>query len=484
MDPITGYQPNSPDLNLPAQTGQNLKTSQLTNVNITKQKSTDITLFTTEGDKVTISSNSQINAGYTTYNSIGLMDGQTTEVQTQSFYFDKQYEFEMSVEGDLNKQELKDIRKAFRTIEKLTRDFLSGRMNRVLSRVAKIMNLGSISSLDVSLQYQRSVSIQQESRVMIGAPVPEPTPQIPPIEEPDTPIVIDPPVSGIPEEGQVVAPPVLPEELAPPATEPVEEVAVVDEPETHAETTPPASEPTEEMVPTQAASLKAEVAHITQMTANIHIGTPPTPPGDDAHPVTEIEQMAVTEEPETPVEVAPPPSEPTEKAAPVPATTVEEKAAPVSKPTEGVVVAEEPETAAVVAVPGSEPMEETEPAETPMVKVEIEKLVQTMTQVVYESNVEPGKMVKYTNKFLDRLYVKFVREQNMDQSNLKLARSINKNFMKTMKRAFNMEENNQSSRIAEQHEKEQKTQQGQDGSQGIHNNAGQRRHNYSRRHEF
>lgn len=144
----------------------NLKRTQFTNTAFIENKSTNLTLVTAEGDKVTFSASSTLSASQSIYTNQGLVQGIATRSTIQSFSLSESSSFEISVEGDLNAQELKDIKAAFKTIEKLSDDFFSGKADDLMASGMKIAGLESISSFEAVIQYERSASLQQATTTL------------------------------------------------------------------------------------------------------------------------------------------------------------------------------------------------------------------------------------------------------------------------------------------------------------------------------
>ena len=69
----------------------------------------------------------------------------------------------MTVEGDLNEQEVKDLAKLFRNVANIFKKYLSGQDDEALAKTAKLAerfgNLSSLSSLDLSVDVERSVTV-------------------------------------------------------------------------------------------------------------------------------------------------------------------------------------------------------------------------------------------------------------------------------------------------------------------------------------
>jgi len=100
----------------------------LTRIETSNQQNKDITIVTDEGDRVTISSSFQSQAVYSTYKGIsqytvsatsenlGMEKNQLTMFEGETFDYENDRNFSISVDGDLNKQELKSIKKAVKNI--------------------------------------------------------------------------------------------------------------------------------------------------------------------------------------------------------------------------------------------------------------------------------------------------------------------------------------------------------------------------------
>jgi len=146
----------------------------LTRIETSNQQHKDITLVTDEGDRVTISSSFQRQAVYSTYEGISqytvsatsenlaMENTELTMFEGETFEYENDRNFSISVDGDLNKQELKSIRKAVKTIDKIMTDILYGKnIPEGLAKAIEISNLGSIASLEANYQYDKTVLVEQ-----------------------------------------------------------------------------------------------------------------------------------------------------------------------------------------------------------------------------------------------------------------------------------------------------------------------------------
>jgi len=149
---------------------------QAARLSISENQSKDITIFTDEGDKVTISSNQQSQAQYLTYEGLsrrrvsGDYQGHAIIRESLAMFQGKSFEFEnsrsisISVDGDLNEQELKDIKKAIKGIDRIMTDLLyGGDMVKATAKAIEIRELDNISGLEASYRYEKAVMVEQAS---------------------------------------------------------------------------------------------------------------------------------------------------------------------------------------------------------------------------------------------------------------------------------------------------------------------------------
>ncbi len=185
MSSIVSQLPDFLSFNSLAQNKEATNKTQSSSAMLQVEKNSDITLFTKEGDKVTLSSASRFEASYATYSSQGVIDGNAFQVKAEAYSVSESFVFELSVEGDLSKEELKDIKEALKTIEKLTSDFFAGKTEQAVDHAEGITKLDTIASFEAVLQYSKTLSAQ--AAVTETAPVnTNPSPQTPGIETPAT----------------------------------------------------------------------------------------------------------------------------------------------------------------------------------------------------------------------------------------------------------------------------------------------------------
>jgi len=147
-------------------------TVQAAQVKVSQSQTADITIVTAEGDTVTLSSSKASELTFATYSAQGQVGDSSVRLSGMSAELHRTSAFSMSVDGDLNKEELKDIRYAIRTIQKAAMDVLKGHEEKAAARTASLSNLDQIASIDADLEFSREVSVTQVSAKATAAAVP------------------------------------------------------------------------------------------------------------------------------------------------------------------------------------------------------------------------------------------------------------------------------------------------------------------------
>ena len=115
------------------------------------RRSLDIAITTTEGDQVTLRSTASTTAAYAAYE--GVVTAQVSAVIRSN-------ELSLSVEGDLSREETKDIAKAIHAYAKVAKDMVSGRMQPAEAHARELSRLDEISSFEATLTSQQSFAVQ------------------------------------------------------------------------------------------------------------------------------------------------------------------------------------------------------------------------------------------------------------------------------------------------------------------------------------
>ena len=152
---------------------------QFSKVTSSQSRNSDVTIMTTEGDKVTLSSSLSTSATYLTYDQYGRMSTgtrmQDSEMHLYYFDFEKNQDMTIQVVGDLNEEEMRQIHKALKIINRAMINALSGDMKHSMKHAMKIAKLDTISSVDAVLEIERKVSI--EKQVQVSGLLPENSPE-------------------------------------------------------------------------------------------------------------------------------------------------------------------------------------------------------------------------------------------------------------------------------------------------------------------
>ncbi len=127
-----------------------------------QKENADITIITDEGDRVTISANSELDIGCYSYSSLVNRNGSSQNVQEKSFISKYNSNISFSVDGDLNSQEYEDVLSVLNTIDSIMENALSDGTDPSLGFGEGIDELDSISAIDASLEVEKSITVEKE----------------------------------------------------------------------------------------------------------------------------------------------------------------------------------------------------------------------------------------------------------------------------------------------------------------------------------
>lgn len=172
MDPIVSYNPfndyenfqnHYPKNSLERQ--GNVSISESSKVITRERKSTDVTIVTAEGDKVTLSASSLMETEFTSYNHLGILKGQKTEIHGEEFTAYSNDKIFIKVEGELSVEELADIQAVMKKIEEIGDELFSGDIDGAVIGALSLGGLGSLTSLQANLQYNYSTSMEYQKSI-------------------------------------------------------------------------------------------------------------------------------------------------------------------------------------------------------------------------------------------------------------------------------------------------------------------------------
>ncbi len=156
--------PISADMN----EGSSTSISKSESLKVDLQRSKNITINTSEGDVVTISSLEEFHTGYYSYQDVTSKNGNISFQESKQLEISSEKMFSLSVEGDLSKQEIKEIKKSLKLVSKILSGYESGDIKKVLKNISKIGNLDTIANLEAAIQQVSSISYEQQSIASTG----------------------------------------------------------------------------------------------------------------------------------------------------------------------------------------------------------------------------------------------------------------------------------------------------------------------------
>lgn len=163
----------------PAATGtgaQRLDT-KVSGVAISNDLEGRLSVTTAEGDTITLTADLEYDFRAVNYASRLQTDNATVDVKAKHIESSLKREFGVTVDGDLNEQEMKDLETLFRKVTTIFRKFFSGQDEAALAKTARLAerfgNLSSLTSLDLSVDVERSVTVlaAQIAAEVTGQPV-------------------------------------------------------------------------------------------------------------------------------------------------------------------------------------------------------------------------------------------------------------------------------------------------------------------------
>lgn len=157
-DPNLFFKPPSTDV-----TGLQRLNTQVGGVAVSNDFSGRLSVRTAEGDTITLTADLEYDFRAVNYASQFTADGSTVDLQATYAGSTLKKEFGVTVEGELNEQELNDLEKLFRKVSNIFRSFFHGKDEAGLAKTAKLAErlgqLPSLSGLDLNVDIQRSVTV-------------------------------------------------------------------------------------------------------------------------------------------------------------------------------------------------------------------------------------------------------------------------------------------------------------------------------------
>lgn len=144
--------------NLLAQTSQGGLYPQY-GVNTRTKARAELEITTAEGDRVTLLSQSKLWAAYAGYDSQGKLTGTESSVSTNIYQIVTTNNVAIAVEGNLNEEELADIRNLLQSVEDIFMNFISGdgTMEENLAASLSLDSMTTLSHFDAELKYSQKI---------------------------------------------------------------------------------------------------------------------------------------------------------------------------------------------------------------------------------------------------------------------------------------------------------------------------------------
>ncbi len=132
--------------------------------NASRKETQDITITTEEGDKVTISSLDTLKADYMAFDYSEQLNNQTASLEAEKLNVSSKHAFKMTVEGDLNTEEQKDIENILSQLDGIMKDLVSGDLDAVMEEALGIIDDNeTISGLNATLKFHQRISMSQRT---------------------------------------------------------------------------------------------------------------------------------------------------------------------------------------------------------------------------------------------------------------------------------------------------------------------------------
>jgi hypothetical protein len=161
----------------PAATQASYQSSRLNWLSVSEEQQADFDIVTAEGDKVTLSSDYRAAATLATYEHLALSDSGYRQIEAQMLDFQMEQEIAVTVEGDLNPQELSDIKSLISDLGAMFKEFLASGGQESPGIDEEFAKLSSLQSVQAQFEYSASVGYlsAQSDEMTIGGPVPVPS---------------------------------------------------------------------------------------------------------------------------------------------------------------------------------------------------------------------------------------------------------------------------------------------------------------------
>jgi hypothetical protein len=158
----------------PAGTQASYQSSRLNRLSVSEEQQADFDIVTAEGDRVTLSSDYSAAASLVTYEHLALSDSGYRHIEAQMLNFQMEQDIAVTVEGDLNPQELADIKALVSDLGAMFKEFLTSDGQEPPGVDEDFSRLSSLKSVQAQFEYSASVEYlsAHADEMTIGSPVP------------------------------------------------------------------------------------------------------------------------------------------------------------------------------------------------------------------------------------------------------------------------------------------------------------------------
>jgi hypothetical protein len=125
----------------------------------------EMELVTAEGDRVTLSLESRTRALAVGYTELQAGSGSISLNQGGLFAGEQERSMNLTVEGDLNEQEKKDLRSVFKALKNMMGHFVNDRLEPVMTKAKQLGNLDTVAGLAVEMSYSRQVLVAEHAQI-------------------------------------------------------------------------------------------------------------------------------------------------------------------------------------------------------------------------------------------------------------------------------------------------------------------------------
>jgi hypothetical protein len=167
-----------------AATQTSYPSSRLNRLDVSEEQQADFDIVTAEGDRVSLSSDYSAAASLTTYAHMAISDSGFRHIEAQMLNFQMEQDIAVTVEGDLNPQELADIKSLLSDLGAMFKEFLTAGGQEPPGVDEDFSRLSSLKSVQAQFAHSASVGYRSAhaDEMTIGGPVPvrsQPEPDAP-----------------------------------------------------------------------------------------------------------------------------------------------------------------------------------------------------------------------------------------------------------------------------------------------------------------